>query len=310
MEYNETDYNYHHDDPEQERGASSVKGLKIAIIILIVILAAISFQYWRQVQNLRGNETELLIEKDTLTSRLAALQTEMGGLQVSNDTMNLALSQQRRAADSLMQRLKSERSLSYAKIKKYERELGTMRSTMQGFIRQIDSLDRLNRKLTGENLQMKKEMTSYRTRAEMAEETSQELGNKIKRGSILRARDIRLDPLNAKDKPTGSVKRAAKLVASFTLAANELTTPGDRTVYVRIITPDAEILGNAGGATFTFEGERIVYTAKRDNIQYQNDDLPVSIFFECSGLGLYGGKYTVMIYVDGMMVGSGDVILK
>ena len=48
MEYNDNDYDYN--DYPQHDGNGSVKGLKIAIIILLIVLAVISFFFWKQVQ--------------------------------------------------------------------------------------------------------------------------------------------------------------------------------------------------------------------------------------------------------------------
>lgn len=52
---------------------------------------------------------------------------------------------ERQRADSLMQRLKQERSWSLAKIKQYEKEVGTLRTIMRGYLHQIDSLNTLNK---------------------------------------------------------------------------------------------------------------------------------------------------------------------
>lgn len=306
MEYNETDYDYN-DYPQQPEGGSSIKGLKIAIIILLAVLAVISFFFWRQVQELKQNEAGLTEERDTLTNRLTVLLGEMGQLKVDNDTMNVALMQQRHVADSLLDRLKKERNWNYSKIKKYERELGTLRTAMQGFVRQIDSLNRLNQQLVGENLRYKKEMSSLRLRTEAAEERVQEQDNMLKRGSQLRARDVVLQPYNKRNKLAKKAKQTEKLVTEFVLSANELATPGERTVYVRIITPDGDILGSPDGGNFTFEGENYAYSAKRA-VDYQGEDLPMSIYYDASGL--YAGKYTTMVYVDGQMIGQSDIILQ
>lgn len=305
MEYNENDYDYN-DYPQQESNGS-VKGLKIAIIILLVVLAVISVFFWRQVQELKGSESELMVDKDTLTNRLTVLMGEMGNLKVDNDTMNVALMQQRHAADSLMDRLKKERGWNYAKVKKYERELGTLRTAMQGFVRQIDSLNRLNQQLVGENVRFKKEMSSLRLRTEAAEEMNSELSNKIKRGSVIKAREISLNAFNKRDKMVKKAKQAEKIVTNFVLTGNDIAIPGERTVYIRIITPDGDILGAPDGGRFTFAGESIPYSAKR-GVDYQGEDLAVSVYYDITGL--YPGQYAVMIYVDGQMIGQGDVILS
>lgn len=304
MEYNENDYDYN-DYPRQE-GDSSTKGLKIAIVILLIILAAVTFLFWRQVQAEKAQNQELMVDKDTLTNRLTVLLGEMGDLKTDNDTMSVALMNQRHVADSLLDRLKKERSWNYSKIKKYEKELGTLRATMQGFVRQIDSLNRLNKLLAGENVRMKREMTSLRLRTEQAEEMNQELNNKVKRGSQLRAREVALHTYK-RNKQTNKAKQVDKLVTEFVLAANELAIPGERTIYIRIIMPDSEILGAHDGGHFTFAGESIAYSAKRV-VDYQGDDLPMSIYYE-DVKGLYPGQYGVMVYADGQMIGNSDVVL-
>ena len=74
---------------------------------------------------------------------------------------------ERQRADSLMQRLKQERSWSLAKIKQYEKEVGTLRTIMRGYLHQIDSLNTLNKKLIDENVSYRKEITTAQMRAEM-----------------------------------------------------------------------------------------------------------------------------------------------
>ena len=58
---------------------------------------------------------------------------------------------------------------------------------------------------------------------------------------------------------------------------------------------------------FEFEGEKITYSATR-NVDYQNQDLPVSVFY--NGSGIVSGKYQVSMYIDGILVGTAETILK
>lgn len=305
MEYQETDYEYDQNPPSGNN--NSVKGLKIAIVILIIILAAISFRYWQQVQELKGTEDDLIVERDTLTNRLQALMGEYGTIKFDNDTLNQNLATERHKADSLVTKLKSERRLSLAKLKKYEKELTTLRSTMRGFVRQIDSLNRLNQKLVGENIKYRKEISTYKTRTEMAEETATELNQKVQRGSVIKARDITLRAMRKNNKEASKARQAERLVVGLNLAANDLAKPGERTVYVRIISPDGYDMVENANTMFNFEGQMIPYTASR-RVDYQGEDLNVSVYY--NGGGLIPGKYTVLVYMDGYMVGSNEIILK
>ncbi|MFI3286996.1 MAG: hypothetical protein R3Y61_00810 [Rikenellaceae bacterium] len=306
MDYQE-DNNYDYDNSSSQAGSSAAKGLKIAIIILLLVLAAVSFLYWKSVQQDAADLRAMQADRDTIANQYGRLIVEMDDLQFENDTLNADLEAQRFRADSLMDRMKTERNISYSKIKKYEKELGTLRTTMQGFVRQIDSLNQLNKKLTGENLAFRREISDLRTTTEAAKETAEELNNKIQRGAVIKARDITLRAVNKRGKDVSRAKTAEQLVTTFILAANELSVPGERTVYVRIISPDGYDLAESQSSLFEFEGSPIPYTASRV-VDYQGEDLAVSVYYK--GEGLTAGQYTVHVYMDSYMVGSNVIILK
>lgn len=298
---------YEYDNEQGNNPEKSIRGYRIVIILLAVILAALSMLYFNIHRQQKADYALLQIDRDSIQSNLSHLMVDFDNLQVSNDSISANLSIERQRADSLMDRLKKERSWSYAKIKQYEKEVGTLQSLMRNYLRQIDSLNTLNKKLISENVSYRKEISSITQRAELAEEKAVELDNMVKAGSVLKARNITLTPLNAKSKEVSRVKNAARLRTDFMLAANELTTPGDKTIYVRIIAPDGYVLSTEGAPTFEFEGERLSYSSER-TIDYQNQDVEVGIFY--TGSGFTAGKYTVQLYADGRLIGSTEVALR
>ncbi len=307
---NQVDYkpDYEYDDELQQPSADkSIRGYRMVICILAVILVAISGLYFKIHQDQKRDYEFLEIEKDSIQSNLGALMVDFDNLQVANDTISYNLSIERNRADSLMQRLQKERSLSLRKIKQYEKQVSMLRGIMEGYIKQIDSLNTLNKKLIDENVDYRKQVASQTQRAEMAEERASELDTKIRQGAVVRARDIKLVTLNASGKPVTRAARAARLRVDFVLSANELANPGERTVYVRITSPDGYLLTNDAAATFDFEGTPLIYTASRE-VDYQNDDLDIGLFY--GGDGITGGKYAIQVYMDGLLIGSTETILK
>jgi len=284
MEENYQGYNqpeYENDDPR--KGANkSILGYRIVIIILAVILAAITVLYYNIHRQQQADYDLLVIDRDSIQNNLSDLMQDFDDLQLSNDTLSLQMGIERQRADSLMQRLKQERSWSLAKIKQYEKEVGTLRTIMRGYLHQIDSLNTLNKKLIDENVSYRKEITTAQMRAEMAEEKAQELNNKVRQGSVINARGIRMVALNARSKEVSRIKNAERLRVDFTLTANALATPGEKTIYVRILSPDGYVLSSESVPTFEFEGERLSYSASRD-VDYQNEDLNIGIFYTGSG---------------------------
>ena len=301
-EFEDDDYT----TPQPDAG-KSIRGYRIVIIILSVILAALSVLYFSiHRQQMLDNEL-LQADRDSIQNDLGRLMTDYDGLRISNDSISAGLTLERERADSLMTRLKKERSWNLAKIKQYEKEVGTLRTIMKGYVKQIDSLNTLNKKLIKENVGFRKEISSANLRAEVAEEKASELSTKVRQGAVIRARGIRLVPLNARDKEVSRVKNASRLRVEFTLAGNDLAEPGERTVYVRITSPDGYVLTTEAMPTFDFEGERLSYSAMRE-VDYQNQDLDVGIFYNSTGFA--AGTYTVQLFCEGRLIGTSQIAMR
>ncbi len=289
---------------EYNEERKSIKGYQIVIVILALILAALSYLYFHQTSSMKA---DFAVEKDTLTNQLSRLAVDLDNLKIDNDTITQNLAVERGRADSLLESLQQERNLSRAKIRKYEKELGTLRTVMRGFVQTIDSLNTLNNKLLGENVRIRKEIATERLRGDMAEEKASELEVKVRKGSVVQARNINLLALSSSDKEVTRASRAARLRVDFVLSANELANPGERNVYAVITGPEKYVMANAGGAVFEVEGDRKTYSAVRE-IDYQGHDLSVSLYY--TGGGITSGTYQVAIYMDGMRIGANEVILK
>lgn len=302
------DYIPEYDEDEQPSDAGkAIRGYRIVIIILAVVLAALSLLYVNIHRQQKADYELLRVDRDSIQNNLTSLVDDFDRLQTTNDTLSANLDFERQRADSLLTRLKQERSWSLAKIKKYEKEVGTLRTLMRGYIRQIDSLNTLNQKLISENVTYRKTITTISQRAELAEEKAAELDNKVKIGAVLNARGIRIVPLNAKSKEVSRVNRAERLRTDFTLAANNLASSGEKTVYLRILSPDGYVLATESPIMMEYEGERLTCSASRD-IDYQNQDLAISIFY--NGAGFTAGTYIVQLYTDGRLIGTSEVPLR
>lgn len=287
---------------------NAVKGYKIIIAIMVVIMVVMSFLYFQQIKELRGSTEDLTIARDELVANLDSLKVDYSNIRTENDTISQQLVQERFRADSLIDKLKKERSWSYAKIKKYEKELGTLRLVMKGYIHQIDSLNQLNSTLRNENTTIKRELSATRGRADRSEELAQELTAKMRKGSVITARDIDLKALNSKDQQVKKARRATNLRVDFILNANSFAVLGERDVYVRIRTQSNMVLANSASGLFEFESQKITFSAKRP-VDYQGEDLPVGIYF-AGGDVITEGRYNVEIYMDGYLIGTNEIILQ
>ena len=304
-EYNDYDDTRYDDEYgyEEQVDNKAVRGYRIVIIILAVILVALSVVYFNMHRQQQAEYALLEEDRTKIQGDLDSLIVSFDDLQIQNDSITANLEE----ANKIMEQLKNERRLNYAKIRAYEKEVGTLKSVMQGYLRQIDSLNNINQKLTKENISYRKEISSAKLRAEMAEERAEELNNKVRVGSVIRARAISITPLNAKSKEVTRVKSAARLRIECYLAGNELAEPGAKAIYVCVKSPEGYVLSRPDAATFEFEDEQKVFSNVRE-VEYKGDDLPVHIFVD--GSGFTAGTYHVEIYTDGKLIGEADVALR
>ncbi len=310
MADNKYDYDYN-DDRYDDYGEAdvdaavkkSLRGYRIVIILLAVILAGISALYFN-INRQQQRDYELLkVDRDSIQSDLSHLINEYDSLKFTNDTIAARLVE----ANEMMEQLKRERRWNYAKIKEYEKEVGTLRSVMRNYLKQIDSLNNLNKKLVAENVSYRKEISTARLRADVAEEKASELENKVRQGAVLRTRSISMTALNSNDKEISRVSKAATLRVDFAITPNELAAPGHRKVYLCIKSPDGYLLTSESMPTFEYQGMNIGYSAVRE-VDYQNQDVEVSIYYR--GSGFTEGQYSIELYADGNMIGSGTVSMR
>ena len=310
-EDDELDYKeeYENDEPTPESDLQkTLKGYRIIIIALVAVLGLLTFQHFRVTSDIKE---QFRIERDTLNSQISGLITEIDHINLRNDSVSNELRAhiaiERDKADSLMTRLKKERNIDREKLRQYEKELGTLRTIMRRYVHQIDSLNTLNKRLADENVTIRQKVASETSRANIAEERAQEMANKIKLGSIVKARAITLGAYNTGGTNVTRASRASKFRTDLTLTANELTIPGKRNIYVRIVGPDGAVLSGGADCIMEFEGDVISYSAERE-VDYDNKDLDVSIFFNY--LDIIPGLYKAEIYMDGYLIGESELALR
>lgn len=310
LDYNDDEYN-DYDNEAEGRSAEvekQIKGYRIIIIALVAVLGLLTFQHFRVTSDIKR---EWSIERDTLNNQISGLITEIDNINLRNDSVSNELrahiAVERDKADSLMARLRKERNINREKLRQYEKELGTLRTIMKRYVHQIDSLNTLNKKLASENVTIRQKVASETSRANIAEERAQEMANKIKLGSIVKARNITLGAYNTGGTNVSRASRASKFRTDLTLTANELTIPGTRNVYIRITGPDGTVLSGGADCIMEFEGDMISYSAERE-VDYDNKDLDVSIFFNYEDIT--SGLYKVEIYMDGYLIGETELALR
>ena len=283
-------------------------GLKTAMIVLAVVAAALAGTLawiWSQKS---GLVKELEGEKAELTEQLLNLQNDFENLNSDYENINSQLDTSREQVALLIDKLSKTEATNRAKIRQYEKELGTLRSIMRGYIVQIDSLNTLNKKLTADAAAARREAAESRQANENLSRQVENLSGQVAAGSVVKGRGLNLVAYNSSDRPTDRSSRVTYFVANLTLAANEIAEHGPIRVYVRVKDPNGIVLLNNSSTDFTVGGETMSASASRE-VDYEGQDLDMSIYVkEMSELGK--GIYTAEAYTDKAFLGRAELMLR
>ena len=293
------------EEAERKARGGSLRTAAIILAIVALALAAALAYVYIQKSNL---VSELEEEKEDLTEQIVALQADYDQLSSDYDVINSQLDSSREEVAQLVDRIKRTQAVDRAKIRQYEKELGTLRSIMRSYVVQIDSLNTLNHKLTVEAANARKEAAEAGRRNE--ELTAQVEGYKeqVAVGSKLKARNITLQAYNGSDKVTDRSSRIVRMMVSLTLAENDLTPKGPVRVYVRVKDPEGNLLLDGTGASFTFGGEALAATASRE-VDYTGSDVEMSIYVN-NIPEYHKGVYIAEVYTVQSLLGKAEVLLR
>ena len=277
------------------------KSLQVILWILVALLAVVTYLYINQMQTTQKIETALTAEKDSLQTHLLSLRSEYDSLMTDNDSLNAQLLSEQEKIDDLLAEIKTVKATNYAKIRQLQDELGTLRKVAKSYVRQIDSLNTINRQLVAENIKVKNEFNEVVSTKNELEEENKDLSGKVEMASVLRTENLRAVPLNRRGKENNRINKIEKIQIDFTVKENVLAEPGERTFYVRIAGPDDYILAKSEEDLFEYQGQEIVFSASRP-VDYLNEKIEVTIYWENNG-ALIPGSYDVYLFADGHEIG-------
>lgn len=293
---------------ERESQLAREKKLKRTMWILVVVavaLVAVLGYVWSQKSSLIS---ELEDEKRDLTEQMESLQNDYATLSSDYDNINSQLDTSRAEVADLLERIKKTNATNRAKMRQYEKELGTLRSIMRNYIVQIDSLNSLNHKLTAEAAAARREAAASKAESAQLSQQVENLTGQVAAGSVIKARGLHIAAYNSSDKVTDRSSRTVRLLTSLSLVENDLAPKGPVRVFIRVKDPDGIILTNSNRSSFNFNGETMVASASR-RVDYEGSEVDLSIYL--NDIPEYRkGVYTVEAYTEQSFLGKSELMLR
>ncbi|MDR0334112.1 MAG: hypothetical protein LBI15_11720 [Dysgonamonadaceae bacterium] len=270
--------------------------LAIVLAILIGFLVNKNSQLDDMQQLMEINMQELDDEFEAI-----ALQYEGFRFSVHNDSLLHRLENEQARVLRLQEELRQTNTANQAEIRRLRDELATLRRILRSYVQQIDSLNRLNQELRAENQQITQQYQQTTRALTQVRQERQQLSDRVSLAAQLVAVNINVRAVNDRGRDQTRLSRSNQFAVSFTIARNITAVPGERTIYVRLMSPNGTLLTKAGSGTFAFENSNIQYSMRR-NVEYGGEETPVTLFWDIEEF-LQPGTFQVDIFADGHHIG-------
>ena len=307
-------------------------GAFIAIILVLLVGLAILATMWSSKNsqlNDCSNENKLL--KSDMAGMDQMMEGYVGNLSsdLKTDFQNMlktydaliqkdeskadSLNIQKEKIQKLINEINTNKKMSASQLFQLRKENETLRSIMKSYVMQIDSLNTLNLKLTSDLDQTTTKLTSTAVERDQYKQDAEEKTEQVKKGSRLQAYNFSSEGLKMKlnntTEPTNRARTVIQMRSTFTISENPITAPGKKSVYMQIINPDGKTLQSKSSNTIATDLGTIAFSDKKE-IDYQNQRVDLSIFYDLKGEEALKGNYKVKIYCEGILIGTDSFTLK
>lgn len=283
----------------------------IAIIaVLVLVIVGVSFFAFNEVRKNKEMGEVFAADKLEMENEYSSFASQYNELQVkiNNDSLRQKLESEKIKTERLLEELRQVKSSNTAEIIRLKKELRTVRAVLRNYVMQIDSLNRLNAQLTKENQEVKDKYHQATTQITTLSEEKKALNAKVTLAAQLDATNVVAVPMNKRGRKTEKVKDVKDISITFTIVKNITAQTGNRTIYVRIMKPDNEVLVKSSANVFEYENTQMTYSIKK-YIEYTGEEQSVTVYWNVQEY-LPAGNYRIFLFADGNMIGQGAFALK
>lgn len=277
-------------------------------VLIILGALAVAFFFWQQTQKREVEMAEMVemmtYEKEQLENEYNDLSLEMEGFsyKTNNDSILKLLDQEQTRVQLLLEELKTVKATNARRITELKKELASVRKVLIYYVSQVDSLNRINTKLVTENRSVTKKYQEATKTAEQLATEKQQLSKIVSIAAQLDARNIVVTTLTSRNRTTTRLSKIALIQFDFSIAKNTTAEIGQKTIFLRIMTPDDAVLQKHATDLFPFENQTIQYSCKKE-IEYGGEELSTTLFWKVEEV-LLAGTYRVDIFVDAHLIGT------
>ena len=283
---------------------------KIIVGILTLLLIVLAVYTVTLYNDNKDTVTILQDQKSDIESELQELIANYDEVIQDNGIKDKDLLEARKRIEVLLNSVKDSKA-NIALIRRYKSEIGKLKDERTFLFKKADSLIAVNKLIVAERDNAFLELDETIKVIDSVTEENQEMADKIILGSIVRAIDLNGAGVIVKNSgkivDTQRSKRADKIRACFALSSNAIAEKGDRMLYIQVINPKNNLLGEK--EVLEFENGTLNYSAST-KVFYENEELDVCSMVAANENDLVEGVYTINVFDGSKLIATSKMTLK
>ena len=283
---------------------------KILIGLLVVLLVSLAAYTYTLIQ--QNNETVLFLEADKaeVQKELEALVVSYNEILQENKLKDKDLIAARDRVIVLLDSVKDYKA-NLSIITRYKAQVRGLKNERVQLFKRADSLLVVTQRLAIEKDSTTAVLIKTIKVIDSVTTANTQLFNSLEKGALIGISNLDATAIivrkGGKIKETKRASRADKIRVCYTIAPNTLAQAGDRVLYVQVINPDNNIIGDKSNITF---GQDLLTYSKSESVFYENQALDVCAIVGSTGQDVLKGLYTINIFDAQRQIGSTTLMLK
>jgi len=292
---------------DTENNSNKFKILVGILSLLLIVLAVYTVNLYN---DSKDTATILQEQKKDIENDLEELIANYDVLIQDNEIKDEELLEARERIVVLLDSVKDSKA-NLALIRRYKIEIGKLKDERVLLFKKADSLIAANELLVAERDNTYLELNETIKVVDSVTQENEAMAETIREGSIVNAVGLTASAVIIKNSgkivDTKRAKRADKVRACFTLTPNTIAQKGDRLLYVQVINPKNNLLGEK--EELEFENGTLSYSAST-KVFYENEELDVCVMVNAKDGDIIKGRYTINVFDGSNLVATATMELK
>ena len=283
---------------------------KILIGLLVVLLVSLAGYTYTLIQQNKGTVLFLEADKAEVQKELEAIVVSYNEILQDNKLKDKELIAARDRIIVLLDSVKDYKA-NLSIITRYKAQVRALKNERAQLFKRADSLLVVTQRLAIEKDSTTAVLNKTIKVVDSVTTANTQLFNSLEKGALIGITNLDVTAIivrkGGKIKETKRASRADKIRVCYTIAPNTLAQAGDRVLYVQVINPDNNIIGDKSNITF---GQDLLTYSKSESVFYENKALDVCAIVGTKGQDVLKGLYTINIFDAQRQIGSTTLMLK